>query len=189
MIELKNVSFSRKGKVILSDFSLSVNDGECVCLFGPSGCGKTTVLRLILGLEAPDSGEITAPDRLSYVFQEDRLVPTLTALRNVTVCLRGNQKKRAASLLKESGLESAADMKPSQLSGGMKRRLSIVRAAAFGGDALLLDEPFNGLDSETKAEMAKMIRREFCDKGRTVIMVSHIPEDAQIMNAETIILE
>ena len=184
MIEIKNVSFAYGEKKVLSDFSLTVNDGESVCLSGSSGCGKTTVLRLVAGLETPDSGEIVSSENISYVFQEDRLVPNLSIIKNIMLCLPKEKKEFALALLKEAGLEGVKDKKPSELSGGMKRRAAIVRAAAFGGDVLLLDEPFNGLDSDTKTKIAKMIRREF--KGKTVLMVSHIKEDANLLYSKTI---
>lgn len=185
MIELKHIDFSYGEKKILSDFNLTVNDGDCVCLSGPSGCGKTTVLRLIAGLEKPDSGTIKYADKISYVFQEDRLVPNLSVLNNILLC-SGNKKDFALSVLEQAGLKNIADKKPQKLSGGMKRRVAIVRAVVFGGDALLLDEPFNGLDEEAKKIMAEIVKREFTEKGKPVIMVSHIPEDCEIMNARKI---
>lgn len=184
MIEIKNLSFSYEDKKILSDFSLTVNDGECVCLSGNSGCGKTTVLRLAAGLEKPSIGEVITPKKISYVFQEDRLVSNLSIIKNIMLCLPKEQKELALSLLREAGLEAIKDKKPSELSGGMKRRAAIVRAVAFGGDILLLDEPFNGLDSEIKAKIAEMIRREF--SGKSILMVSHIKEDANLLYSKTI---
>lgn len=184
MIELNNVSFSYGDKEILKDISITVKNGECLCLTGKSGCGKTTVLRLIAGLEKEKSGFIKADGKISYVFQEDRLVPTMSVLKNITLCLPKHSKESAMKLLKEAGLEACANLLPQELSGGMKRRAAIVRAVAYGGDVLLLDEPFNGLDGETKRIMAKMIKREFSEK--PILMVSHIEEDAEIMEARQI---
>ena len=187
MIELSHVNFFYGDKNILSDFSLTVKDGDCICLTGQSGCGKTTVLRLIAGLEKLDSGTMCTEGKISYVFQEDRLVPNLSILNNILLCA-GSKKDFAISLLKEAGLEDVINQKPDKLSGGMRRRAAIVRAVVFGGDVLLLDEPFNGLDKETKHIMAKIIKREFTEKSKTVLMVSHVPEDSEIMNTGRITL-
>lgn len=186
MLEIKNLRFSYGEKNIIDNFSLTVPDGKCVCLTGASGCGKTTVLRLVAGLETPESGTVSAPKKLSVVFQEDRLVPHMSIIKNIMLCLPKDRKTLAEALLKEAGLEEARNKKPDELSGGMKRRAAIMRAVAFGGDALLLDEPFNGLDSETKSVMSSMIKREFTEKNKPVLMVSHIAEDAELMNSEKI---
>lgn len=183
MIELKNVSFFYGEREILSDFSLRVENGQCVCLKGYSGCGKTTVLRLVLGLEEPAKGEVVRPEKPAVVFQEDRLIPSLTLKKNVLLPLEKEKYKSALELIKEAGLGEALNKRVVELSGGMKRRAAIVRAVAFGGDALILDEPFNGIDAENREIMAKMIKREFTEKGKPVLMVSHIPSDAELLNS------
>ena len=86
-------------------------------------------------------------------------------------------------LIYEAGLKDALSNRVAELSGGMKRRAAIVRAVAFQGDALILDEPFNGIDAENREIMAKMIKREFLEKGKPVLMVSHIPADAEVLNS------
>ncbi|MCQ2440420.1 MAG: ATP-binding cassette domain-containing protein [Clostridia bacterium] len=189
MTELKNINFSYDEKQIINDFSLKVNANECVCLYGESGCGKTTVLKIIAGLLKPQSGSITNLKNVSYVFQEDRLIPHLSVLQNVTLFLPKDRKAVAKELIGEAGLIEFINKKPDELSGGMKRRLSIVRAVAFGGDALLLDEPFNGLDTDNKVLMANIINREFTEKGKPIIMVSHVDEDIEILNAKKIYLK
>ncbi len=183
MLEMKNVSFSYGEREVLRNFSLRVENGQCICLKGHSGCGKTTVLRLLLGLETAEEGEIIGPKQPSVVFQEDRLVSTLSLKKNVILPLEKERFAKALELIHEAGLGDSVNKRVAQLSGGMKRRTAIVRAVAFGGDALILDEPFNGLDSDTRKTMAKIIKREFLDKGRPVLMVSHIPADAESLNA------
>lgn len=189
MTELKNIDFSYGEKQIINNFSLKVTANECVCLCGESGCGKTTVLKIIAGLLKPQSGSITNLKNVSYVFQEDRLIPHLSVLQNVTLFLPKDKKEFAKELINEAGLIDFINKKPDELSGGMKRRLSIVRAVAFGGNALLLDEPFNGLDTANKVLMANIINREFTEKGKPVIMVSHVDEDIEILNAKKIFLK
>ncbi len=180
-IILDSVSFSYGDRQILSDFSLSIPDGGRVCLSGPSGCGKTTVGRLVLGLLTPSSGSISVPERVSAVFQEDRLFKAAGALRQISAV---GSEQGASELLREAGLEGIAHMRTAQLSGGMKRRLAILRALNFDSSALLLDEPFNGLDSDNRALMSRMILERFGDK--PILMISHNPEDAALLGAELI---
>ena len=186
MLKLKNVSFSYQDKSILNDFSLEVKDGECICLKGDSGCGKTTVARLLLGLEKADSGTVTAPKKISCVFQEDRLLDHLTLQKNIFLVTPKENQELALSLAKEFGLKQSLKLKPTELSGGMKRRVAIIRAIAFGGDALILDEAFNGLDLENKIKIAEIIKREFILKSKPVLMITHIEEDAALLDAKII---
>lgn len=184
--ELKNVGFSYNGRPILTDFNLQLSDGECVCLSGPSGCGKTTVLKLILGLLTPETGEVISPQRPSVVFQEDRLLNGFSLKKNILLPLPKEQHGFALELLREAGLGDELNKKVSNLSGGMKRRAAIVRAVAFQGDMLILDEPFNGIDSENKVKTAEMIKREFLNNGKSVLIVSHIEADAELLNAKKV---
>ena len=184
MIELKNVNFSYSDTAVLKDFSLSVKTGECVCLKGESGCGKTTVLRLILGLEAAQSGTVTVDGTVSAVFQEDRLIESLSLDKNLELIT--NDTLLTSDLIKKAELETVANKKIADFSGGMKRRAAIIRAIAFGGDALILDEPFNGLDLENKQKMASLIKEQYLEKGKPVLLISHIEEDARLLNAKIV---
>lgn len=178
MVKLDNVDFSYGKHRVLHNFSLFAGDGESVCLFGPSGCGKTTVLRIIAGLLTPSSGRVEAKGKISVVFQEDRLIPSLTVKQNLEVTAGGS------GALSALGLDGAADKMPADLSGGMARRTAIARAVEYGGDILLLDEPFNGLDDENRRTAARLIRETFA--GKTVIAVSHHGEDAVLLGARTV---
>ena len=184
-INLQNVTFSYKDTPVLEDFSLEVKGGEVIALEGESGSGKTSIARLILGLERADAGVVAAPQKIAAVFQEDRLFPTLTVRKNISVAAKENDKTEY--LLKMANLESVADKKVWQLSGGMKRRIAILRALNFGADALILDEPFNGLDPQNKKLMADLILEEYRDK--PILLISHIKEDAELLSAKTIKLE
>ena len=186
MLELKNICFSYGEQKLLEHFNLTIKNGQCICLKGRSGCGKSTVLRLILGLETLQSGEITGAENPTVVFQEDRLVPNLTLKKNVMLPLKKERYNYALSLIENANLGEAINKKASLLSGGMKRRAAIVRALSFGGELLILDEPFNGIDRENRLIIADMIKQEFLNKGKPVLMVSHIDEDADILNAETV---
>lgn len=186
MIKLENISFAYGENTILNNFNLAVNAGECVQLLGVSGSGKTTVLRLILGLEKPHLGNVTAPENISVVFQEDRLLENVDVQSNIRLVLPKEQFAFADALLKEFGLYDIRKKKVSMLSGGMKRRVALVRALSYGGDALILDEPFNGLDYDNKVIASKIINREFIQKNKPVLLITHISEDAELLNAKTI---
>ncbi len=181
MIKLENVTFAYGKKQVLKDFSLQIEKGERVCLFGESGKGKTTVLRLICGLEKPNSGKITGADekRFSAVFQEDRLLSHLSVLENVS--LVGSEKK-GKELLCALGLEDYLDKKIGDLSGGMRRRVAIARALNSDYDVLLLDEAFNGLDEDRGEKTAELILKE--TKNKTVIMITHNSEQAKWLKAK-----
>lgn len=168
-MRLNHVTKTYGSQTVLADFSLSVAAGERICLLGPSGIGKTTVLRLLMGLEKPDAGEAAGIDgiRFSAVFQENRLLPWYTAKQN----LRLFAGRDADLWLERVGLSDAADKLPDALSGGMKRRLALARALAQPFDALLLDEPLNGLDAGTADRMAGLIDR--AAEGKTLVIVTH----------------
>lgn len=186
MLSIKNISFSYGEKQVFKDFSLSISQGDRVCLFGESGCGKTTLLRLILGLERPQKGSINKKDglRFSAVFQENRLLPFDTVYDNIT--LIGADKSTAEHQLNALGLEGIGDKYPSELSGGMKRRAAIARALSADYDVLILDEPFAGLDSENIISAAKHINETTKDK--TIILVTHSEEEAKLLDAEFVML-
>lgn len=186
MLKLCNVSFSYGEKAVLKNFSLSVKGGECIALSGASGIGKTTVARLLLGLEKPQSGAVAAPDRISCVFQEDRLISSLNVKKNIQLVLRGKDDGLVDDLLSRFGLSGDAKSRIDSLSGGMKRRVAIIRAIAYAGDALILDEAFNGLDTQNKKIAAEIIKHEFLDKNKPVLMISHIKEDMEMLNARVI---
>ena len=186
MLKLENVSFSYQDKKVLDNFSLEIKDGECICLKGDSGCGKTTVARLLLGLEKAQEGIVTAPKKISCVFQEDRLLDHLTVLKNIFLVIPKKREKLVLELATELGLQDSLKLKISELSGGMKRRVAIIKAIAFSGDALILDEAFNGLDLENKIKIANIIKREFTAKSKPVLMITHVQEDAELLDAKII---
>lgn len=183
MIKFERVTFAYGEKQVLKDFSLEIRKGDCICFFGESGKGKTTLLRLICGLEKPSAGEILGTDkkRFSMVFQEDRLLKNLTVIENVALV---GSRQNGDELLKKLGLQDYLDKKISDLSGGMRRRVSIARALNSDYDVLLLDEAFNGLDEDRIKDTAALILEE--TKGKTVIMITHSLTHAKLLNATVI---
>lgn len=186
MIKLEKVSFSYGELQVLKDFNLTVSGGECVQLYGVSGSGKTTVARIITGLETADSGQIVVPQKISVVFQEDRLLENIDVLKNIRLVLTKEQYTFADSLLQEFGLYNIRKKRVSTLSGGMKRRVALVRAIAYGGDALVLDEPFNGLDHDNKKIAANIIKRDFLEQNKPVLLITHVKENAELLNAKIV---
>ena len=178
MIDIKNLSLSYEGERVIEQFSLHVDKGEKIALMGPSGCGKTSLLEAVAGLLKPEKGTVRVNGTVSCVFQEPRLLPWLSALKNVNVVLSDSAatEGEAAKWLEAVGLYEDAHKLPSQLSGGMQQRVNIARALAYGGDVLLLDEPMKGMDSETAEAVAKLIKASAEDK--TLILVTHDEEEA-----------
>ncbi len=186
VMELKGISKRFGEKQVLKDLYLSIPEGEVTALMGPSGCGKTTILRIILGLESADEGEITGLPhrRISAVFQEDRLLTRLTAEGNLRfVAEREEQLREIPKLLTEMGLENETQP-AATFSGGMKRRLAIARALLAEYDLLVLDEPFRGLDEETKRQVMETVQRR--SRGKTVLLVTHDEDEARAMTERII---
>ena len=176
-ITLKNVTKSFDSVRVLDLPALEIPDTGIFAILGASGNGKTTLLRILAALETPDSGSVEGLDgkKISVVFQEDRLLPTLTALQNVAIV---SNEKNAKDALCAVGLSDAADKLPSQLSGGMARRVALARAIAYGGDVYLLDEPFKGLDSEIKNQVVSLFVK-LAEKA-SVIIVTHDEQEAAL---------
>ena len=182
-----HVSKAYGEKQVLQSFCCCFLEGKNSCILGPSGCGKTTLLRLIAGLEKPDSGEITGTEgkKNSAVFQENRLFENLTVEKNLMLTARkGFTRTDARALLGELGLEAEARKPLNTLSGGMQRRVAVARALAADYDLLLLDEPLTGLDGDTRRTVMEAIRRH--GAGKTCIWVTHEPADAVLLDAQVL---
>ena len=166
-------------KVVFRDFSAGFAQGKITAIMGPSGCGKTTLLRLLLGLETPDSGEILLPSgKTVAVFQEDRLSEPLSAVANIRLVCPDMTRTAARDLLLALGFKEEDCGKPvSTLSGGMRRRVAIARALAVNADTVILDEPFSALDAETKQTVMTLLKQRLAEK--TVLLVTHDEREAQ----------
>lgn len=175
-IVLKEVSKSYDQTLVIDKLDLILPAEGIVCLTGPSGCGKTTLIRLVAGFERPDMGTITGSSQLvfSTLFQEDRLLPWLTAAENLDIVLH---QQVSGHFLKQVRLADDGEKYPGELSGGMRRRVALARALAFDSHVLLLDEPFKGLDSALREEMMEIVRQE---RGkRLVFLITHDAYEAQ----------
>ena len=185
-IVIEDLTKSYGDKLALPPFSARVEAGEIVCLLGQSGCGKTTLLRLLLGLEPATGGTVTGlPDRISAVFQEDRLCPAFSAVTNVSLALgRQASREEIVSLLTELGLGDALTKRVRELSGGMQRRVAIARSLLASADLFVMDEPFKGLDEETRQRVMDTVLAH--TKGKTLLVVTHDPEEAAYLGGRVI---
>jgi len=171
---------------VLVDFNITFPEQELTCLMGPSGCGKTTLLNILMGFILPDEGSVRGVPKLkSAVFQEDRLCESFNAISNIRlVCDRKVNTDKIISHLKKIGLKDSLDQPVSEFSGGMKRRVAIVRSILAKSDVLFLDEPFKGLDVETKKDAMQYLRDNM--QGKTVIMVTHSIEEVKALHGRLI---
>lgn len=172
-----NLCKSYGEKAVLNNFSAHFDAGEISALMGPSGCGKTTLFRILLGIEKADAGEVRGLGRAVAVFQEDRLSEPLSAIKNVCLGRRGATPDEAKALLSALGLAEDAEKPVKELSGGMRRRVSIARALIADADTVLLDEPFSALDEETKASVMRFTQKAL--EGKTVVLITHDIEEAR----------
>lgn len=198
-IEVRNLSKQFNDFRALKDISLHIETGELVALLGPSGCGKTTLLRIIAGLETPDSGSVwfsgedtTSVDvrrrQVGFVFQHYALFKHMTVFENVAFGLRVKHRserpaeseirRKVHELLGLVQLDWLADRYPAQLSGGQRQRIALARALAVEPRVLLLDEPFGALDAKVRKELRRWLRRLHDDLNVASVFVTHDQEEA-----------
>lgn len=185
ILMIKEITKSYGKQKVLENISFNLNESERICIYGKSGIGKTTLLRIIAGLEKADSGKITFVGKVSMVFQEDRLLENTDVYTNL-YCVLGSRfdKAEVDMHLKEVGLEGVGNKIVSELSGGMKRRVAIVRCMMKSSEIILLDEPFKGLDTILKDNIIRYVVKYL--NGRAVIMVTHDISEAEKIQAEII---
>jgi len=175
---------------VLKNVNITLKDNSIYCLMGASGIGKTTLLRILMGLEHADSGSISGIDikSISCMFQEDRLIPYLSAIDNVRIVLRGkNNRDEIRNNLLSILPDDSLDIPVSSLSGGMKRRVALARALSYPGKLIILDEPFTGLDKDTKLNVIDYILK--MRNNRTLLIATHGTDDVNLLGAEIIKLD
>lgn len=188
MIELKNVSKSFDDKKVLESFSAVFDKGSYL-LKGPSGIGKTTCLRLILGLLDPDEGEVFIPSgtRFAVCFQEDRLFEKESLLTNILAVNENISEEEAKKAILELLPSDSLNKKAGELSGGMKRRLAVIRAMLHDSDFVILDEPLTGLDDEARTKTISFIKGRL--NGRLLIITSHDERGLEDLKTVNIVSE
>ncbi len=188
MIKLNEVYKSYGDQAVLEGFSMSVPDGGRVALMGRSGAGKTTVANLVLGLIKADRGEVEVSGSAAAVFQEDRLIPWLSAYANAAAVLKKPDGGEIKNLLGRLGIGGGLESKPcGELSGGEKRRAAIARAILYRPEILVLDEPFKGIDGAALENVFNVIN-EFLG-GRSLLLITHSEEEAKRLGCEIIKLD
>ena len=189
MLTIEHLTKQFGEKTLFRDLCLTV-EGPAV-LWAPSGWGKTTLLRILMGLDTPTAGRVRGVGRAAAVFQEDRLCPQLTALQNVTLVLPGSEKQYKEQIeveFQQLGMDTAALALPAaRLSGGQKRRTALLRALWAPSDTLLLDEPFTGMDPDTLAAAAALLRTR-CGT-EPVLLATHDREAIRLLGWPVIELE
>jgi NitT/TauT family transport system ATP-binding protein len=195
---------TRRGEVVaIEDVSISIAEGEFVCLVGPSGCGKSTILSLIAGLESPDEGQVTADgapvtgsgrDRM-VMFQDSALFPWLDVTGNVLFGLKLKpnltaeaRREVARYHLHMVGLDDFAHANVHELSGGMKQRVALARALAPNPRVLLMDEPFASLDAMTREQLYGDVQRIWSSRKKTIVFVTHDVREAVVLGDRVILM-
>jgi NitT/TauT family transport system ATP-binding protein len=178
----------------LDQVSLTVAQGEFVCLIGASGCGKSTLLSLVAGLDSVTGGEVSASGRVAMMFQEPGLLPWLTAAGNVELALRArkvpgpDRRRRVAELLQLVRLDGFGGKRPHELSGGMRQRVALARALAQDADVLLMDEPFGALEAMTRDLLHDELDRICAEQTLTVLFVTHNVREAVRLGNRVLVL-
>jgi NitT/TauT family transport system ATP-binding protein len=190
----KRYGSGARSVLALDQVSLTVGQGEFVCLIGASGCGKSTLLSLVAGLDSATAGEVAVGGRVAMMFQEPGLLPWLTAAANVELALRArkvprdDRRRRTAELLKLVRLGEFGGKRPHELSGGMRQRVALARALAQDADVLLMDEPFGALDAMTRDLLHDELDRICAEQTLTVLFVTHNVREAVRLGNRVIVL-
>ncbi len=189
-INISNLTKKYGKKEIFKNFSLEIETGKVTALMGKSGFGKTTLIRILMGLEKYDKGKITGLEnqKISTVFQEDRLCENLSAITNISiVCEKETSIREISVELEKIGLKESQNKPVKTLSGGMKRRVAIIRCIMAKSDIIIFDEPLKGLDEITKKNVIRYLKEKI--RGKTVIIVTHDIEEARQLDGTIVNLE
>jgi len=178
-LQIRNLNKRFNDLHVLKDLTIDIEKTGITCIMGPSGCGKSTLLNIISGLDKEDSGSLIGFDNsISYVFQEDRLIPWKNVQENIYFVLKGKVEKEkikgtTQKYLNMVGLQEYSKYYPHQLSGGMKQRVSILRAFVYPASLLLLDEPFSSQDIKRKNNLIQFFSDLVERENKSVILVTH----------------
>ncbi len=189
-IKVNNICKSFNGQQVLDNVTMSFHEGLDTCIMGASGVGKTTLVYILMGLLEPDSGEITglSDKKISAVFQEDRLIEHWDAIKNIMlVSNKDVTKVRSEEHLSQIGLTEYAGKPVKALSGGMRRRVAMVRAILSEFDVLIMDEPFKGLDEELKIQAINYVKEN--TKNKTLIIITHDKDEVAMLQANLITMK
>ncbi len=183
MIRVENLNKSFENKPVLQNLTLTVGEGV-TCLMGPSGSGKTTLLRILLGLETAESGSVQGmPEKTAVLFQEDRLVENITVRGNLRLALgKAYAEETAQKCLTVLGIGHTLGEQVRMLSGGMRRRAALARALLYDAPLMILDEPFKGLDEDSRRQTMDIVRADAIR--RPVLMVTHDRTEAEYLGAK-----
>jgi NitT/TauT family transport system ATP-binding protein len=201
-LELDRVRLSYTGTPVIDELSLTVRPGEILVLTGPSGCGKSTVLRALAGLLPPDSGRILADDAevtgtsgdRGMVFQDNALLPWRTVRSNIELALRlrgeprATRRAQAEHWIGELGLTGFGSYLPKNLSGGMRQRVQLARGLAGAPRAVMMDEPFGALDTQTRAAMQRLLIETWSTHPTTIVFVTHDVDEALTLGDRIVVL-
>lgn len=206
ILKLENVSLVYQSEIgetqAIKNLNLTVNKGEFIAIIGPSGCGKTTILSMIAGLLKPSTGKIILNDEeilkpsknIGYMLQKDELFPWRTIESNAYLPLEikklkgENYKSTVKELLYKYGLKDFLKSYPSEISGGMRQRVALIRTLASNPDLLLLDEPFSALDYQTRITVCDDVYKIITEERKTAILVTHDISEAISMADRVVVL-
>ena len=198
ILEIKDICKNYQAKngeiEALKNISFDVKKGEFISIIGPSGCGKSTLLSIISGLESKTSGEIYINGKIGYMLQKDNLLEWRTIYNNVLLGLEIQKnitvenKKYVEELLKKYGLYEFKDKYPTQLSGGMRQRVALIRTLAIRPNILLLDEAFSALDYQTRLMVTEDVYKILKNENITALMVTHDISEAISMSDRVVVL-
>jgi len=183
---IENICKAFGSKQVLQGVSAEFPEPGITCLMGPSGCGKTTLLHILMGIIAADSGSIwgVSGKRFAALFQEDRLLPWFNAYDNAAIALPYAEKGKAKDTLSRLGLDPHNKLPVTRLSGGMQRRVALARALVIAPELLFLDEPLKGFDEELKVWIMELLQ-DF-SQHHTIIMVTHDMDEARYLGAKIV---
>lgn len=188
MIQIKDLSKSFD-RDIIKDFNLTFEKEKTSVILGPSGCGKTTLFNILSGLDKDYRGSIEIDDKVSYIFQEDRLIPWLDIEENLNLVMDKKEDRKKDKILQKFHLEHRKGILAKDLSGGEKQRLSIARAFAHNTNTILMDEALRSLDLSLKLKVIREINDALDEYKKTMVVISHDIREALLLADKIYVLD